>query len=97
SPLVTAAGETVTHLHLREPTGDEWEQMCRWPEATRRRHAIELITAIPKGDLGKVGIGDLVRAEVYLGSFFDIGQVLGLSAPRSSPAPTDGLPTSSDG
>ncbi len=76
--LVTAADETVTHLHLREPTVAEFEQIIAWPLATRRRYSVSLITGLPMGDVARVAVGDVVRAEAYLTSFFDIGQVIGV-------------------
>lgn len=77
-PLVTAADETVTHLNLREPTMDEFEQIMAWPEATRRRKSVSLIACLTMKDVAKIGVGDVVRAEAYLTSFFDVGQVIGV-------------------
>lgn len=76
-PLAKKDGSTITSIMLREPTGAEWEDIMAHPVATRRRYSISRIGGVPMGDLAGVGIGDLVRGEAYLTSFFDIGQAIG--------------------
>lgn len=76
--LVTAADETITHLNLREPSMDEFEQIMAWPATTRRRKSVSLIAGLPMNEVAKIGVGDVVRAEAYLTSFFDVGQVIGV-------------------
>lgn len=66
-------------LSLREPTDREFELIMKAPEGERRRTAIALVAGIPAGAVALMGIGDTVRAEAYLLSFFDIGQVIGVS------------------
>lgn len=78
APLVTKAEETLTHLNLREPTMAEFETIMAWPAATRRRKAVSLIAAVTMDDVARIGVGDVVRAEAYLTSFFDVGQVIGV-------------------
>lgn len=76
-PLAKKDGATITSIMLREPTGAEWEEIMAHPVATRRRYSISIIGGVPMGDLARVGIGDLVRGEAYLTSFFDVGQAIG--------------------
>lgn len=76
---VELAGQTYDRLPLREPTDDEWTKIMAAPEGQRRRLGIFLVTGIPQGAVAKMGIGDTVRAEAYLSSFFDIGQAIGVS------------------
>lgn len=75
---VSLGGETYDSLSLREPTGDEWEKILAVPEAQRRRKAVSLVAGVPMGACALMGIGDLVRAEAYLNSFFETGQLIGV-------------------
>lgn len=76
---VTHAGETFTEVTLREPTGLEWEKILAQPEGLRRRFAVSHIGGVPMAACALIGIGDLVRGENYLNSFFEVGQVIGVS------------------
>lgn len=76
---VTFAGEVYDRLSLREPTDAEMETIFKAPEGTARRVSIATVTGIPTGAVALMAIGDTVRAEAYLLSFFDIGQVIGAS------------------
>lgn len=76
SPVTDKAGSEIAELHLREPTDDEWTKFSDHPEATRRRYAISTIAKIPMEAAAKIAIGDAVRAEAYLGSFFEFGQAI---------------------
>lgn len=76
---VTHLDVTYDRLSLREPTDQEFEQIMKAPEGTKRRFAVSLVTGIPSGAIAQMGIGDTVRAEAYLLSFFDIGQAIGAS------------------
>lgn len=67
-------GETFEVLSLREPTGQEWEQIFEHPAKSRRRFAVSTIAGLPMGACALIGIGDLVRAENYLNAFFEAGQ-----------------------
>lgn len=69
----------ISSLHLREPTGSEWEQIMAQPVATRRRYAVSLIAGVPMKACGAIGIGDLVRGEEYLNGFFEVGRTIGVS------------------
>lgn len=69
-------GETYEHLQLREPTGAEWELIFAHPVKTRRRFGVSLISGVPMGACALMGIGDLVVAEAYLNSFFEVGQAI---------------------
>lgn len=75
-PITDAAGGAVAELHLREPTDDEWVKFSAFPEETRRRQAISLITKIPLETIARIGIGDTVRAENYFQAFFMLGQAI---------------------
>lgn len=81
--LKTKADETIASLSLREPTMDEFEQIMRHPAETRRRFSVSLIAGLPMSEVAKIGVGDVVRAEAYLTSFFDVGQVIGVGSERS--------------
>ena len=71
---ITFKEETFSVLSLREPTGGEWEEIFDHPTKTRRRFAVSRIAGIPMGAAALIGIGDLVRADNYLASFFEVGQ-----------------------
>lgn len=73
---VELKGESYEVLSLREPTGAEWEEIFEHPLKTRRRFAISRIAGVPMGVTGQVGIGDLIRGEAYLNSFFELGQTI---------------------
>lgn len=75
---VEHAGETYDRLHLREPTDEEWEKIMSKPDREHRRFGLALISGVPEKAIAKIGIGDTVRGEAYLASFFDIGRVRGL-------------------
>lgn len=74
---IEVAGVTYGELKLREPTDDEWTDIFAQPPEKRRRYAVARVTGLPSDQLGRVGIGDLVRAERYLSAFFDVGQAIG--------------------
>lgn len=74
---VTFKDETYSVVLLREPTGAEWEEMLAQPTAIRRRFMISKVGGIPMAATALIGIGDLVRGETYLMSFFDTGQAIG--------------------
>lgn len=76
APVTDKAGTEYAELHLREPTDDEWTKFSEHPEETRRRFAIHTIAKIPMEVAARLGIGDAVRAEAYLGSFFEFGQAI---------------------
>lgn len=76
---VTWKEETFESLPLREPTLAEFERILAQPEAKRRCASVSIVTGIPEGAVRMMDIGDVVRAEAYLTSFFDIGQVIGVS------------------
>lgn len=67
----------IASIMLREPNGLEWEEIMATPTATRRRFGVSKIGGVPMKVCAQIGIGDLVRGEAYLTSFFDIGQVIG--------------------
>jgi len=73
---VEHADETITSVMLREPTGGEWEEIFAQPEKLRRRYAVSRVGGIPMAVAAKIGIGDLVRGEAYLNSFFEVGLVI---------------------
>ena len=76
---VTLDGVTVDRLQLREPTCWEWEQIVAQPIEKQRRYGVQLITGVSINLVAKMGIGDVVRAEKYLLSFFDMGQSIGVA------------------
>lgn len=76
---VELGGETYDRLQLREPTDEEWEKVMAAPDGKRRRVGLALVSGIPEKAIAKMAIGDTVRGEAYLTSFFDIGQVIGVS------------------
>lgn len=69
--------EEVDTILLREPTGEEWEKMIAHPAPTRRRYGVSLIGGIPMKSAAQILIGDLVRGEEYLNSFFEVGLTIG--------------------
>lgn len=74
---IKVADETVSTILLREPTTGEWEQMMAHPVPTRRRYCVSLIGAVPFKALAAAPIGDLVRGEEYINSFFEVGVAIG--------------------
>lgn len=82
TPVENADGTPVTVLQLREPTGAEWDEILAHPDASRRRFGVSKVSGLPMATVGKIGIGDLLVAEDYMLSFFDIGQEI---AARSRP------------
>lgn len=76
---VQHAGVTYDRLSLREPTDAEFEQIMAQPDGKKRRFAISYITGVPTEVVDVIGIGDTVRAEAYLLSFFGIGQGSGVA------------------
>lgn len=71
--------QAITSLSLREPTMAEYEEIMATPAALRIRKTVSIISALPMNVVAKIGVGDVVRAEAYCSSFFDIGQVIGVS------------------
>lgn len=70
-------GGDLTSIMLREPTGAEWEDIMACEVALRRRYSVSRIGGVPMKLCALIGIGDLVRGEAYLTSFFDVGQAIG--------------------
>ena len=77
---VTIGEETYDRLCLREPTAGEWEEIFAHPSATRRRYAVSRIAGVPMNAVKVMGVGDVVRAEAYLSSFFNIAQVMSVTS-----------------
>lgn len=69
-------GETYETIRLREPTGQEWEDIFEHPAKTRRRFAISRIGGVPMQVTAMIAIGDLLRGEGYLNAFFELGQTI---------------------
>jgi hypothetical protein len=67
-------GEVYDRLRLREPTVAQWEKIMAEPRESARRFAVSLVAGVPMAAVGLMGIGDIVRAEEYLSSFFEAGQ-----------------------
>ena len=63
----------IERLQLREPTCQEWEEIQAHPTPTRRRYAVSRIAGVPMNAMANMGIGDVVRAEEYIASFFGVG------------------------
>ena len=74
---VQFADETFSVLMLREPTCGEWEEIFAQPVQLRRRFAVSRIAGIPMKAVAMMGIGDVLRGEAYLNSFFEVGQAIG--------------------
>lgn len=74
---VSLDGVTVDRLQLREPTCWEWEQIVGQKVENQRRFSIQLISGVSSKLIAQMGIGDVVRAERYLLSFFEVGQAIG--------------------
>jgi hypothetical protein len=76
---ITVGEDTVDRLQLHEPDGGQWEDIMAHSVATRRRYAVSRVSGVPMAACKQIGIGDLVRAEEYLNSFFEVGRAIGAS------------------
>ena len=76
---ISLEGVTVDRLQLREPTCWEWEQIVGRAVSEQRRFGVQLISGVSTKLIAQMGIGDVVRAERYLLSFFEVGQAIGVS------------------
>jgi hypothetical protein len=74
---VSLDGVTVDRLQLREPTCWEWEQIVAQPIDKQRRFGVQLISGVSIKLIAQMGVGDVVRAEKYLLSFFEVGLRIG--------------------
>lgn len=76
-PVTLPDGAEISSIMLREPTGAEWEEIMEHPVRSRRRFGISRVGGVPMKTCAAIGIGDLVRGEAYLTSFFEVGQAIG--------------------
>jgi hypothetical protein len=77
--LTLPEGGEIASLQLREPTEAEWETAKAKEPALQRRSLIAAVSGVPVQVVARMGIGDAVRAEEYLSSFFAAGLAIGVS------------------
>lgn len=78
-PVPLLEGGEVASLSLREPTDAEWEEAQGKERGLARRFLISKVCGLPLQVVARIGIGDTIRAEEYLVSFFAFGQAIGVS------------------